>query len=68
LVGFNNELFTEMLTPNIFKINQYSDETGKKSCGIFFSKRKNQLFKQNLFKITLNAELTVRDSSNKKNQ
>lgn len=68
LVGFGNEPFTAMLTPSISSINQHSDEIGKKAAEAFLVHAKNSSFKQALNKIILNAELIVRDSSNKKNQ
>ncbi|PQJ81694.1 LacI family DNA-binding transcriptional regulator [Polaribacter glomeratus] len=68
LVGFGNEPFTAMLTPSISSINQHSDEIGKKAAEAFLVHAKNSSFTQTLNKIILNAELIIRDSSNKKNQ
>lgn len=68
LVGFGDEPFTAMLTPSISSINQHSDEIGKKAAEAFLIHVKNPSFQQSLNKIILNAELIIRDSSNKKNQ
>jgi LacI family transcriptional regulator len=57
-----------MLTTSISSINQHSDEIGKKAAEAFLVHAKNSSFKQTLNKIILNAELIIRDSSNKKNQ
>jgi LacI family transcriptional regulator len=68
LVGFGNEPFTAMLTPSISSINQHSDVIGRKAAEAFLVHAKKSSFKQSLNKIILNAELIIRDSSNKKNQ
>ena len=68
MVSFSNEPFKEKLTPNITSINQHSNEIGQKAAEAFLIHAKNSSFKQILNKIILNAQLIVRDSSNKKNQ
>jgi len=68
LVSFSNEPFTEKLIPNITSINQHSNEIVQKAAEAFLIHAKNSSFKQILNKVILNAELIVRDSSNKKNQ
>ncbi|WP_231962641.1 LacI family DNA-binding transcriptional regulator [Polaribacter sp. KT25b] len=68
LVGFGNEPFTALLTPSISSINQHSEIIGKKAAEAFLVHAKKSSFKQSLNKIILNAELIIRDSSNKKNQ
>lgn len=66
LVGFGNEPFTDMVTPSITSINQHSEEIGKLAAETFLSYTKKKTFSQILNKQILDAELIVRDSSNKK--
>ena len=66
LVGFGNEPFTSMIIPSISSINQNSEEIGKKAAEQFLFYVKKEHISQSLNKIILNAELIVRDSSNKK--
>ena len=66
LVGFGDEPFTSMISPSISSINQHSEEIGKRAAKQFLSYAKKETFTQSLNKIILNAELIVRDSSNKK--
>ena len=68
LVGFGNEPFTSMVTPTITSINQNSDEIGKKAAEAFLAHVKKDSINQSLNKIILNAELIVRDSSNREKQ
>lgn len=65
LVGFGNEPFTGMVTPTISSIHQFSEEIGKKAAETFLSYVDKENIKQTLNKIILNAELIVRESSNK---
>ena len=67
LVGFGNEPFTDMVTPKITSINQHSAEIGIQAANAFLKYVDNDSIEQSLNKIILNAELIVRDSSNKKN-
>ena len=66
LVGFGNEPFTDMVTPRITSINQHSEEIGKQAAYTFLKYVKKEIVVQTLNKIILNAELIIRDSSNKK--
>ncbi|MCI2228236.1 LacI family transcriptional regulator [Polaribacter sp. MSW13] len=66
LVGFGNEPFTDMVTPRITSINQHSEEIGKQAAFVFLKHAKNSIIKQKLDKKILDAELIIRDSSNKK--
>ncbi|AJR03716.1 LacI family DNA-binding transcriptional regulator [Siansivirga zeaxanthinifaciens] len=66
LVGFGNEPFTAMTTPSITSINQHSDNIGKQAALTFLERVKNPGIKQTLNKYILNAELIVRESSNRK--
>ncbi|MDC0177751.1 LacI family transcriptional regulator [Polaribacter sp.] len=66
LVGFGNEPFTDMVTPRISSVNQHSEEIGKQAANAFLKHNKENIVEQTLNKIILNAELIVRDSSNKK--
>lgn len=67
LVGFGNEPFTDMVTPRITSINQHSAEIGKRAANAFLKYAKTEIVQQKLNKNILNAELIIRDSSNKKN-
>ncbi|MBJ2176211.1 LacI family DNA-binding transcriptional regulator [Aureibaculum sp. A20] len=66
LVGFGNEPFTDMVTPRITSVKQHSEEIGKQAALAFLKYNKDEVVHQTLNKIILNAELIVRDSSNKK--
>lgn len=66
IVGFGNEPFTSMLVPSISSIHQHSDEIGKKAAEAFLTHAQKENVLQSLNKIILNAELIVRNSSNKK--
>lgn len=66
LVGFGNEPFTSFVSPAISTINQYSEEIGRLAAEAFLYRIKNPKKKVSLNKMILNAELVVRDSSNKK--
>ena len=66
LVGFGNEPFTAMVTPTISSINQHSSEIGKQAAETFLNHMKKKTINQSLNKIILDAELIIRDSSNKK--
>ena len=66
LVGFGNEPFTDMVTPRISSVNQHSAEIGKQAANTFLKYVGQDAIDQQLNKIILNAELIVRDSSNKK--
>lgn len=65
LVGFGNEPFTAMVTPTISSVNQHSAEIGKQAALTFLERVKEPFLKQTLHKTILNAELIIRDSSNK---
>jgi len=65
LVGFGDEPFTAMVTPTITSINQHSAEIGKQAAYTFLNHAKKTTVKQTLNKIILDAELIIRDSSNK---
>lgn len=66
LVGFGNEPFTAMVNPSISSINQHSDKVGKKAAEAFLNHAEKENVQQSLNKIILNAELIIRDSSDKK--
>jgi|TARA_B110000881_G_scaffold214777_1_gene227739 LacI family transcriptional regulator len=66
LVGFGNEPFTDMVTPRISSVHQHSAEIGKQAANTFLKYVGQETIDQQLNKIILNAELIVRDSSNKK--
>ncbi|MBD0833212.1 LacI family DNA-binding transcriptional regulator [Aestuariibaculum sediminum] len=66
LVGFGNEPFTALVSPSITTINQHSAEIGKQAALTFLERVKTPGAKQTLNKIIFEAELIVRDSSNKK--
>ncbi|MUH34736.1 LacI family transcriptional regulator [Zobellia amurskyensis] len=66
LVGFGNEPFTAMVSPTISSIEQHSMEIGRLAAQTFLEHVASPDVKQTLNKKILNAELIVRDSSNKK--
>lgn len=66
LVGFGNEPFTAMVSPSISSVDQHSAEIGRQAAKTFLERLKEPTIKQTLNKIILNAELIVRESSNKK--
>lgn len=65
LVGFGNEPFTDMVTPNITSINQHNTEIGKLAAKTFLNLVNEKNFHQELRKQILEATLIVRSSSNK---
>lgn len=67
LVGFSNEPFTSFVTPSISTVNQHSEQIGKLAAEAFLYRIENPNEKVSLKKMILNAELVVRESSNKKN-
>ncbi|WP_194552755.1 LacI family DNA-binding transcriptional regulator [Zobellia nedashkovskayae] len=66
LVGFGNEPFTAMVSPPITSIEQHSTEIGRLAAQTFLEHVSSPDVKQSLNKKILDAELIVRDSSNKK--
>ncbi|MBT2162291.1 LacI family DNA-binding transcriptional regulator [Zobellia barbeyronii] len=66
LVGFGNEPFTAMVSPPITSIEQHSAEIGRLAAQTFLEHVSSPDIKQSLNKKILDAELIVRDSSNKK--
>ncbi|MBU2947443.1 LacI family DNA-binding transcriptional regulator [Zobellia uliginosa] len=66
LVGFGNEPFTAMVSPPISSVEQHSTQIGKLAAQTFLEHMKGPEVKQTLNKKILDAELIVRDSSNKK--
>lgn len=66
LVGFGNEPFTSLISPTITSVEQHSSEIGKLAAKTFLNRIKEPILKQTLNKIILDAELIVRDSSNRK--
>ena len=66
LVGFGNEPFTSMVSPSITSINQHSEEIGEKAAEAFLIHSKEKIVTQTLNKIILNAELLIRESSDRK--
>nr|WP_299073322.1 LacI family DNA-binding transcriptional regulator [uncultured Allomuricauda sp.] len=66
LVGFGNEPFTSLISPAITSVEQHSSEIGKLAAKTFLNRIKEPILKQTLNKIILDAELIVRDSSNRK--
>lgn len=65
LVGFSNEPFTSLIKPAITTIDQHSSEIGKMAAQAFLNRVNNPTKKVSLNKIILNAELIIRESSNK---
>lgn len=66
LVGFSNEPFTSFVSPSITTINQHSEQIGKLAAETFLYRMEHPNEKVSLNKLSLNAELIVRDSSNRK--
>ena len=65
LVGFGNEPFTDMVSPSISTINQFSADIGMHAAYTFLKRVKEENLKQTLNKTILQAELIIRDSSKK---
>ncbi|MFC2110176.1 LacI family DNA-binding transcriptional regulator [Bacteroidota bacterium] len=65
LVGFSNEPFTSLITPSISSINQHSSEIGRLAAETFIKRIEDPDWTPILNKIILDAELIVRDSSNR---
>lgn len=65
LVGFGNEPFTSFVNPSISTIEQHSAIIGEKAAEAFLYRINNPTKKVSLNKIILNAELIIRDTSNK---
>jgi LacI family transcriptional regulator len=66
IVGFGNEPFTSLVAPSITTIEQHSTEIGKLTAEAFLRRIKEADTPPVLNKIILDAELIVRDSSEKK--
>tara|TARA_B100000809_G_scaffold266760_2_gene331318 strand:- start:53144 stop:54307 length:1164 start_codon:yes stop_codon:yes gene_type:complete len=66
IVGFGNEPFTSLVSPSITTIEQHSLEIGKLTAEAFLRRIKESDTPPVLNKIILDAELIVRDSSEKK--
>ncbi|WP_090122955.1 LacI family DNA-binding transcriptional regulator [Lutibacter oricola] len=66
LVGFSNEPFTSFVKPSISTIDQKSALIGKLAAEAFLERVNNPKVKASLNKIIVDAELIIRDSSNKK--
>ena len=68
LVGFSNEPFTSFVTPSMSTIDQHSAEIGRLAAETFLDRMENPTKVVALNKIILDAELIVRESSNKINE
>lgn len=68
LVGFSNEPFTSFVSPSISTVNQHSSDIGRLAAEAFLDRIKNPSKEVKLNKIILDAELIVRDSSDKSRQ
>ena len=66
LIGFGNEPFTNMVTPKISTMNQHSERIGELAALTFLNHVKQNTIHQKLNKQILEAELIIRDSSQKK--
>jgi LacI family transcriptional regulator len=66
IVGFSNEPFTSFISPSMSTINQHSEEIGRLAAEAFLYRINNPKKKVSLNKMILNAELVVRESSDKK--
>jgi LacI family transcriptional regulator len=66
LVGFGNEPFTSMVTPSITSVNQHAYKIGTIAAETFLNYVDKKTVKQSLNKIILNAELLIRESSDRK--
>lgn len=63
VVGFGNELFGTIIKPEISTINQFSAEIGKQAALAFLERISHPKRKVSLNKIILEAELLIRNSS-----
>ena len=67
LVGFSNEPFTSFVSPPISTINQHNSDIGRITAETFLERMENPMKEVKLNKIILDAELIIRQSSNKIN-
>lgn len=65
IVGFSDEPFTSLTKPSISTINQHSEQIGQLAAESFLERMNNTSKIYSNKKIILNAELIIRDSSNK---
>jgi DNA-binding LacI/PurR family transcriptional regulator len=65
IVGYANEPFTELTTPSISSIDQYSIEIGKEAAQIMLNELKNKIDKKMVKQISIEPLLIIRDSSKK---
>jgi LacI family transcriptional regulator len=65
LVGFSNEPFTSFVTPSISTIDQHSSKIGELAAEAFLKRIAEPKFEVSLNKFILEAELIVRETSNK---
>lgn len=65
LVGFSNEPFTSLVNPSITTINQNSDEIGTIAAQTFLQRIQNPLKDGKWIKNIIDAQLIVRNSSNR---
>lgn len=63
LVGFSNEPFTSFVSPSISTVNQHSSEIGRLAAETFLERMEQPEKEIALNKIILDAELIVRESS-----
>ena len=68
LVGFSDEPFTSLVSPSISTVNQFSSEIGRLAAETFLNRISNPSKPVALNKIIIDAELIIRESSNKRNQ
>lgn len=65
LVGFSNEPFTSFVTPSISTVDQHSTRIGELAAKAFLKRIENPKREVSLNKFILEAELIVRETSNK---
>jgi LacI family transcriptional regulator len=65
LIGFSNEPFTSLTMPSISTINQHSEQIGQLAAEAFLDRMKKSTKKKPNKKTIINAELIIRESSNK---
>ncbi len=66
LIGFSNEPFTSLVKPTISTIYQQNEKIGKLVAQQFLKRVNDKNWKPQLHKIILEAELIIRESSQKK--
>ena len=63
LIGFGNEPFTSLVSPNISSVDQHSEKIGRIAAETFLERVDDENWQPRLVKHILKSELTIRESS-----